>query len=113
VPRLDDLEGAQDFFSTQAVGNEFPASWKRKKAPIWEQVALPDDIIDSIREFVARINHRKTVYEKWGFDAKMTTSRGLTALFYGPPGTGKSMVAGLIARELGLDLYKLDPARIV
>jgi len=79
----------------------------------WEQVALPDDVIDSIREFVARISHRKTVYEKWGFDAKMTTSRGLTALFYGPPGTGKSMVAGLIARELGLDLYRIDLARIV
>ncbi len=79
----------------------------------WEQVALPDDMIDSVREFVARISHRKTVYEKWGFDAKMTTSRGLTALFYGPPGTGKSMVAGLIARELGLDLYKIDLARIV
>ena len=28
-------------------------------------------------------------------------SRGLTALFYGPPGTGKTMVAGVIARELG------------
>ena len=79
----------------------------------WEQVALPEDVIDSIREFVARISHRKTVYEKWGFDAKMTTSRGLTALFYGPPGTGKSMVAGLIARELGLDLYRIDLARIV
>ncbi|MBK9031412.1 MAG: ATP-binding protein [Myxococcales bacterium] len=79
----------------------------------WEQVALPDDIHDSIREFIARIRHRKTVYEKWGFDEKMATSRGLTALFYGPPGTGKSMVAGLVARELGLDLYRVDLARIV
>ncbi len=79
----------------------------------WEQVSLPDDCIDSVREFIARIRHRKTVYEKWGFDSKMTTSRGLTALFYGPPGTGKSMVAGLIARELGLDLYRIDLARIV
>jgi SpoVK/Ycf46/Vps4 family AAA+-type ATPase len=43
----------------------------------------------------------------------MSTSRGLTALFYGPPGTGKSMVAGLVARELGLDLYRVDLARIV
>src|SRR5258705_12257683 len=43
----------------------------------------------------------------------MTTSRGLSALFYGPPGTGKSMVAGLIARELGLELYRVDLARIV
>ncbi len=78
----------------------------------WDQVALPDDVIDSIREFVGRIRHRRTVYESWGFDAKMTTSRGLSALFYGPPGTGKSMVAGLIARELDLDLYRVDLARI-
>lgn len=78
----------------------------------WEQVALPDDVFDSIREFIGRVNHRRTVYDSWGFDARMSTSRGLTALFYGPPGTGKSMVAGLIARELNLDLYKVDLARI-
>jgi hypothetical protein len=79
----------------------------------FEQVALPDDVLDSIREFIARSTHRKTVYEQWGFDAKMSSSRGLTALFYGPPGTGKSMVAGLIARELGLELYRVDLARVV
>ncbi len=84
-----------------------------KRLAKWEQVSLPDDCIDSVREFIARIRHRKTVYERWGFDSKMSTSRGLTALFYGPPGTGKSMVAGLIARELGLDLYRIDLARIV
>jgi SpoVK/Ycf46/Vps4 family AAA+-type ATPase len=43
----------------------------------------------------------------------MTTSRGLTALFYGPPGTGKTMVAGVIAQELGLDMYRVDLARVV
>src|SRR5262249_35830458 len=79
----------------------------------FEQVALPEDVIDSIREFIARSNYRKPVYEQWGFDAKMSSSRGLTALFYGPPGTGKSMVAGLIARELGLELYRVDLARVV
>jgi hypothetical protein len=79
----------------------------------WEQVALPDDILDSLKEFIGRVRHRRTVYERWGFDAKMTTSRGLSALFYGPPGTGKSMVAGLIARELGLELYRVDLSRVV
>jgi hypothetical protein len=78
----------------------------------WHQVALPDDVHDSIREFIGRVRHRRTVYDTWGFDARMSTSRGLTALFYGPPGTGKSMVAGLVARELGLDLYRVDLARI-
>lgn len=78
----------------------------------WEQVALPDDVLDSIREFIGRVRHRRTVYESWGFDRKMSTSRGLTALFYGAPGTGKTMVAGLIARELKLDLYRVDLAKI-
>jgi len=70
-------------------------------------------MLDSLRELVGRIRHRRTVFEGWGFDRTMTTSRGLTALFYGAPGTGKSMVAGLVARELGLELYKVDLARVV
>ncbi|HKE19770.1 MAG TPA: ATP-binding protein [Kofleriaceae bacterium] len=78
----------------------------------WDQVALPDDVLDSIREFIGRVKHRRTVYESWGFESRVSTARGLVALFYGPPGTGKTMVAGLIARELGLDLYRVDLARI-
>jgi hypothetical protein len=83
------------------------------RLPQWEQVALPEDILDSLKELIARVRHRRAVFEDWGFDTKMTTSRGLSALFYGPPGTGKSMVAGLIARELGLELYRVDLSRVV
>ena len=79
----------------------------------WEDVALPEELRDSLREFIGRARQRRTVYERWGYDAKMTTSRGLTALFYGPPGTGKTMVAGVIAQELGLDMYRVDLARVV
>ena len=79
----------------------------------WEDVALPEEMLDSLREFIGRARHRRTVYEKWGYESKMSTARGLTALFYGPPGTGKTMVAGTIATELGLDLYRVDLARVV
>ncbi len=79
----------------------------------WEDVALPEEMLDSLREFIGRARHRRTVFEKWGYESKMSTSRGLTALFYGPPGTGKTMVAGVIATELGLDLYRVDLARVV
>src|SRR5206468_2554504 len=51
----------------------------------WSQIVLPADIHDSIVELVARIRHRRTVYDTWGFDQVMSTSRGLTALFQGGP----------------------------
>jgi hypothetical protein len=79
----------------------------------WSQVVLPSDIQDSIIELVARIRHRRTVLDTWGFDGLMTSARGVTALFQGSPGTGKTMVAGAIAKELGLDLYRIDLSRVV
>ena len=48
-----------------------------------------------------------------GVDHVMSTSRGLTALFEGGPGTGKTLVASALANELGLDLYRVDLARVV
>ncbi|HEY6037671.1 MAG TPA: ATP-binding protein, partial [Kofleriaceae bacterium] len=41
------------------------------------------------------------------------SSRGLTALFQGQPGTGKTLVAGVVARELGLDLYQVDLSKVM
>jgi len=78
----------------------------------WADIVLPEDITDSLLELTARVRHRRKVYEQWGFDKSITTARGITALFQGSPGTGKTMVAGVIARDLGLDLYRVDVSRI-
>ena len=53
------------------------------------------------------------VYGEWGFDSKFSLGKGLNALFAGPPGTGKTMAAEVIARELQLDLYKIDLSQVV
>ncbi|MBL0218215.1 MAG: ATP-binding protein [Myxococcales bacterium] len=79
----------------------------------WEQVILPADIQDSLTELIARIKHRRTVFDRWGFDRLMSTSRGVTALFSGGPGTGKTLVASAIANELGMDLYRVDLSRVM
>ena len=79
----------------------------------WDDLVLPTDQFEQIIELVARARHRSTVLETWGFAAKVGKGHGLTALFSGPPGTGKTMVAGLVASELGLDLYQVDLSKIV
>jgi len=79
----------------------------------WADLVLPPDVMDSLREFVSRVRHRRKVFEDWGMTGTMATSRGLTALFQGQPGTGKTLVAGVIARELGLDLYRVDLSKVM
>jgi hypothetical protein len=83
------------------------------RLPDWDQVTLVDEMRDSVRELVGRMRHQRTVFEDWGFDRRITTARGLTALFYGPPGTGKTLVAGLIGRELDLDVWRIDLSRVM
>jgi hypothetical protein len=79
----------------------------------WSDLVLPPDVMDSLRELVGRVRHRRTVFETWGMASRLATSRGLTALFQGQPGTGKTLVAGVIARELGLDLYQVDLSKVM
>jgi SpoVK/Ycf46/Vps4 family AAA+-type ATPase len=64
-------------------------------------------------ELIARIKHRRKVFETWGYERIISTSRGVTALFQGGPGTGKTMVASAIANDLGMDLYRVDLSRIM
>jgi hypothetical protein len=79
----------------------------------WSELALSPDTKDDVRALIARIRHAHRVLDGWGFRKKLARGTGVAALFSGPPGTGKTMVAGLIARELQLELYQVDLSRIV
>lgn len=79
----------------------------------WDDLVLPPATCQRLREFSAAIQHRHVVYTDWGFAQRVACSHGIKALFAGASGTGKTMAAGVIARELGLDLYKIDLAGVV
>ncbi|MBR58208.1 MAG: hypothetical protein CMH54_09325 [Myxococcales bacterium] len=79
----------------------------------WSDLILPQDVVLQLREFCSRFYNRSKVLDGWGFGARFGSNMGLTCLFDGPPGTGKTMAASIIAKELGLDLYKIDLSRVV
>ncbi|MEO8703715.1 MAG: ATP-binding protein [Kofleriaceae bacterium] len=79
----------------------------------WDDLVLSADTVDQISALVARVRHGQLVYDDWGFGAKFPRGLGTAALFSGAPGTGKTMVAGLIARELDLELYQVDLSKVV
>jgi len=79
----------------------------------WEELILPDDSLEQLREMARRVAHREQVLGTWGFAARLPRGRGVNALFSGPSGTGKTMAAEILAGELGLDLYRVELAGVV
>jgi len=79
----------------------------------WSDLVLPQQEMDRVQEFISRRKFSDRVYNDWGYGARVSYGKGLIALFSGPPGTGKTMLAGLIAQTLDLDLYQVDLAQVV
>jgi len=94
-PRLNDL--AQHIDSSSA----------------WEDLVLPERERQVLREIAAHVRQRSKVYEGWGFAGKSGRGLGISALFAGASGTGKTMAADVLARELRLDLYRIDLSSVV
>jgi hypothetical protein len=79
----------------------------------WNDIVLPPETLEELRELCRRVSLRRRVMGEWGFARKMSGGKGVTALFHGHSGAGKTMAAEVIARELRLDLYKIDLAGVV
>jgi len=74
----------------------------------WEDLVLEEGPKELLRQACGQVSFRGKVYEQWGFQEKLAYGRGVSLLFAGPPGTGKTMAAQVLARELNLELYKVD-----
>ena len=48
-----------------------------------------------------------------GAGRRAHASHGLSCLFHGPPGTGKTMAAQVLARQLGIALFRVDLSQLV
>ncbi len=79
----------------------------------WDDLVLPELQKQTLRHLAAQVRHRLKVYETWGFAAKGRRGLGVSTLFTGASGTGKTMAAEVLARELRLDLYRIDLSAVV
>lgn len=79
----------------------------------WEDIVLTPTLQAHLAELEMQARLRFAVLEDWGFERLLPMGRGLTALFAGPSGTGKTMAAQVLARALGMDLYRVDLAGVI
>jgi SpoVK/Ycf46/Vps4 family AAA+-type ATPase len=79
----------------------------------WDDLVLPDMQKQTLRQLAGQVRYRMTVYETWGFSARGRRGLGISALFSGVSGTGKTLAAEVLARELRLDLYRIDLSSVV
>jgi hypothetical protein len=79
----------------------------------WDDLVIPEAQRQVLRAIAMQVRQRHRVYQEWGFAEKSARGLGLTALFSGASGTGKTMAAEVLARELRLDLYRIDLAGVV
>ena len=79
----------------------------------WDDLVLPEPLLAQLRALVAAVRHRSKVLDEWGFAARTSRGLGTSALFAGPSGTGKTMAAEVVARELDLDLVRVDLSQVV
>jgi hypothetical protein len=109
-PTLADLFAA----ARQQSGNELADLAQKAEAHYtWTDLVLAEDALTQLQEICQRVVFHRTVFNVWGFQDKLSHGRGVTVMFSGLSGTGKTMAAGIIAHELGLDLYKIELSGVV
>lgn len=79
----------------------------------WEDLVVSPETERELRLFCDRVRYRGVVMEDWNFKSRLAYGRAVSALFYGVPGTGKTMAAQVIAKDLDLDLYRVDLSQIM
>jgi ATPase family associated with various cellular activities (AAA) len=87
----------------------------RRVEPVagWDDLVLPDAELTLLRHIVDQVRGRARVLRSWGLAERITRGSAVTALFAGGSGTGKSLAAEVIARELELDMYRIDLAGVI
>lgn len=79
----------------------------------WKDLNLPPARMQVLHDIAVLARQKRKPGDDGGFPATTSRGLGISALFDGQSGTGKGVAAEAIARELNLDLYRIDLAQVV
>jgi len=79
----------------------------------WADLVLPPATLHRLAELEGAIRNRHQVFDAWSFGRLAGGHSSVRALFSGPSGTGKTMSASVVARQLGLELYRVELSSVV
>jgi len=79
----------------------------------WNDIVLPESSLEVLRAIAAQVRQQGRVLDSWGFAQQTTRGLGISALFHGLSGTGKTLAAEVLARDLKLDLFRIDLSQMV
>jgi len=79
----------------------------------WDDLILPDALSGDLRDLAFEARTRRHAWAAPDMARLFARERGLVGLFHGTPGTGKTMAAQVVAREMGVDLYRIDCGAVI
>lgn len=78
-----------------------------------DDIKLGDTNMEYLKDIRDSILCRYKVHYEWNFKKKLPYGEGISIVFSGPPGTGKTMAAGVLANELGMEIYRIDLSQLM
>ena len=109
---------SQDYIETFTFGRPVPPHFSMTFPAklittqlTWNDLIINEELREQVNELLDWVKYNDQLMHNWGMNRRLV--KGYRALFYGPPGTGKTFTAGLIAREMNKQLYKIDLSMVV
>lgn len=108
--------------STPLAGTVFPQTpvprepvgfERRQPVRTLDELIVPKDVPERIRQALTLITHRETLLETWKLGRLLPHRTGMAINLYGPPGTGKTHCAEAIAAFLGREMLVVDYTALV
>ncbi|MCU0440269.1 MAG: ATP-binding protein [Raineya sp.] len=88
--------------------SSFPASLYQTDEN-WDDLVLNPSVRDCLMDVKAWMKHYPTLNNSPQYKG----SKGFKALFWGESGTGKTVSVGILGKEVGRDVYRIDLSQIV